>query len=93
MTDIRRGGQARTGLLIVALLAFVGLIALSVIAVRYPVDGAPATEPRITRDSLTHEVERGTDGSLTRGGPVVDTETPQPQSPQPPRAPIQPCPT
>jgi len=93
MSDRRPAHKARTGLLIVAFLAFVGLIALSVIAVRYPVDGALADEPRITRDSLTHEVERGPDGSLTRGGPVVDTETPEPESPPPSRAPIQPCPT
>ncbi len=93
MTYHRRGGQARTGLLIVALLAFVGLIALSVIAVRYRVDGAPATEPRITRDSLTHEVQRGPDGSLTRGGEVADPGAADATPAPPPPDTAQPCPT
>jgi len=93
MSDDRRGGQARTGLLIVALLAFVGLIALSVIAVRHPVDGAPATEPRITRESLTHEVQRGPDGALTRGGEPADTGPTATAPTPPPRATAQPCPT
>ncbi len=71
MTEEQRGARARTGLLVAVFLVFVGLIALSVIAVRHSVDGVLTTESEITRESLTHGVERGPNGSLARPGEVT----------------------
>ncbi|MCE5198001.1 MAG: hypothetical protein ABFD54_13895 [Armatimonadota bacterium] len=42
-----------------------GMICYSAHSVRYPVDGVPTSELTITDLSLTHSIERSSDGELT----------------------------
>lgn len=78
------GPRARSWLLALIIVVCAAMITWSVAAVRHRVDGAPVPETAVTRDSLTHSVERGPDGALTRPGdgsaPVVNDAA-------------QPCPT
>lgn len=75
--------RSRSWLLALIIVICAGLITWSVAVVRYSVDGQPTAETAVTRDSLTHSVERGPDGALTRPGadaaPVAnDTAQPCP---------------
>lgn len=60
--------RSRSWLLALIIVVCAGLITWSVAVVRYRVDGVPTPETEVTRDSLTHSVERGPDGALTRPG-------------------------
>lgn len=55
----------RVACIIVLVVLCAGMIAYSARLVRYPLDGARANELTITKLSLTHEVERTSDGKLT----------------------------
>ncbi len=44
---------------------FLGMIAVSLVFLRYPVKGLPKTELFVTKQSLTHAIVRAKDGKLT----------------------------
>jgi len=67
------GPRSRSWLLALIIVLCAAMITWSVVAVRHNVDGAPTAETAVTRDSLTHQVERGPDGELTRSGDSAAT--------------------
>lgn len=73
--------RSRSWLLALIIVVCAGLITWSVARVRHPVDGVPTPETEVTRESLTHSVERGPDGELTRPGgdaTAVSNDTAEP---------------
>lgn len=60
---------ARIILIAVCVLIFAGLIAYSLLRVRYPVNGEAQDELLVTELSLTHSIERGEDGKFVTPDP------------------------
>ena len=61
----------RTLALLLFLLLFVSMLGYSTVGVRYDVAGKSKTEYQVLHDSLTHQVLRTADGSLTAPQPAV----------------------